>query len=514
MKSLKVKKSLFLLVSSTLALSLVMSGCGKSSNDTSVTPSSDSKTVAATENVSTKPAKEVTIDWYYVGNKEEVDNQLISDEISKYTKDKINAKVQMHVLDWGSFSQKIEMMIASGEKIDVLSTGSMLNFPQMIAKGSFVDMTDLYNKYGTDIKKSMPPSLIDGAKFDGKLYGVPFINILGSSYGPVIRKDIVEKTGIDLSTITKWSDLTKVWEASKKVEPNFTVMTSSEALFMSLGYQTLAEGPGLLKGNNNLKVVNPYEDPEVVENLKLVQKWYQAGYINKDETNPSFNHTAALADNKLHALIGQNKVGIEAEVSVGIGSKYEFVKQTLRKPILDTYSSYFVSTSIPRTAADPERSMMFINLLMGDPYLQNLTNFGIEGRNYVKLPDGRIDFPPGSDPAKLTYNPNLTWEWQNSYIQLLNKAYPADFVSQLKKYNDSSSPSIALGFHFNAEPVKNEIAAVANVEKQYITILGAGAVDIDKVLPEFLQKYKAAGSDKIIAEKQKQLDVWAAKNKK
>ncbi|TVX95936.1 ABC transporter substrate-binding protein [Cohnella terricola] len=522
MKTRIFKKSLFLFTAFTLSLSLLLAGCSNNNDSKNAGSQASSpkasESAPSSESANAVPEKEVHLDWYYVGNKEEVDNQLISDEISKYTKEKINATVQMHVLDWGSFNQKVEMMIASGEKIDVLSTGSVLNFPQMIAKGSLVDITDLYDKYGKDIQKYMPESLIQGAKFDGKLYGVPFINILGSAYGPVVRKDLVEKTGFDMSTIHTWSDMTKLWEALKNVEPNFTIKTSDNVSgtvnFLAMGYQVLGDGPGFLKGNDNLEVVNPYEDPEVLENLKTTREWYKAGYINKDSAVPGFNHTAALGENKLHGIVGQAKVGIESEVSVGIGSKYEFTKAILRKPILDTYSSYFVSTSIPRTAEDPDRSMMFINLLMGDEYVQNLTNYGIEGRNYVKLPDGRIDFPSGADQANLTYNPNLTWEWQNSYIQLLNKSYPVDFVDQLKQYNDSSEPSIALGFHFNAEPVKNEIAACANVEKEYALGLFMGAIDPEKTIPGMMKKFKAAGIDKIIAEKQKQLDAWAAANGK
>jgi len=37
-------------------------------------------------------------------------------------------------------------------------------------------------------------------------------------------------------------------------------------------------------------------------------------------------------------------------------------------------------------------------------------------------------------------------------------------------------------------------------------------VDVDSVLPEFRQALKDAGIDKVIAEKQRQLDEWLAGN--
>jgi len=40
-----------------------------------------------------------------------------------------------------------------------------------------------------------------------------------------------------------------------------------------------------------------------------------------------------------------------------------------------------------------------------------------------------------------------------------------------------------------------------------------GCVNVDEELPKFQQELKSAGIEKIIAEKQKQIDAWYAANK-
>jgi putative aldouronate transport system substrate-binding protein len=82
----------------------------------------------------------------------------------------------------------------------------------------------------------------------------------------------------------------------------------------------------------------------------------------------------------------------------------------------------------------------------------------------------------------------------------------------MDQFNKSAKRSKALGFGFDPTPVKTEYAAVTNVVTQYKMPLETGSVDPDKVLPEFISKLKAAGIDKVIAEKQKQLDEWAKAN--
>lgn len=53
------------------------------------------------------------------------------------------------------------------------------------------------------------------------------------------------------------------------------------------------------------------------------------------------------------------------------------------------------------------------------------------------------------------------------------------------------------------------MTAVYNIVDQYRRGLESGVLDPDKELPAFLGKLQSAGIDKIIAEKQKQLDEWA-----
>jgi putative aldouronate transport system substrate-binding protein len=74
--------------------------------------------------------------------------------------------------------------------------------------------------------------------------------------------------------------------------------------------------------------------------------------------------------------------------------------------------------------------------------------------------------------------------------------------------------SKALGFQYDSSAVKTAVASVNNAIEQYRLALEYGVVDPDVNLPRFIQALKNAGIDEIIAEKQRQLDAWAAANGK
>ena len=107
---------------------------------------------------------------------------------------------------------------------------------------------------------------------------------------------------------------------------------------------------------------------------------------------------------------------------------------------------------------------------------------------------------------------NQPWMFGNEFLTKVWQGNPTDIWEQMKKFNSSAVISKAAGFTYDPTPIKTEIAALTGVWTQYKLGLESGTVDPDKTYPEFLQKLKAAGIDKVIAVKQKQLDAWAKEN--
>ncbi|MBO9608407.1 MAG: DUF3502 domain-containing protein, partial [Paenibacillaceae bacterium] len=88
-----------------------------------------------------------------------------------------------------------------------------------------------------------------------------------------------------------------------------------------------------------------------------------------------------------------------------------------------------------------------------------------------------------------------------------------DTWTKTEKLNNESEKSPIMDFKFDASSVSSEIANIVSVIDEYKPGLETGAVDIDKVLPQFQDKLKNAGSDKVVAEAQKQLDAYYSAKK-
>ncbi|MBB6673996.1 ABC transporter substrate-binding protein [Cohnella nanjingensis] len=513
------KKGLLSTILVPVALGAALAGCGgndkdaSSSASASATPAaspSASASASASAESSAKPLDEVTLTLYYPGSPQK-DEAAVEAAIADYLKDKINAKVDLNPVDWGAWDNKINLLISSSQPADLIFTAAWNGFTVNVGKGAFLDMTDLIDQYAPEAKAALNPAFLAGSKVNGRNYGFPTNKELAATRGLMVRKDIADKYGMDLSQIKKIEDLEPLLQTIKEKEPGMTpfYVSNENGLLTNLNWDKLGDNtvPGVLhKLGTDTKILNEVETPEFKAAAEMSRKWYQAGYINKDAATTKVKAEELVKAGKVFSYTTSLKPGAADEVMRNVGVPLAQVELT--EPTITTGDTTGSMLAISRTSKNPERAMMLINLLHTDKTLNNLVNYGIEDKHYVKVSDNVIKYPDGVTAANSTFNPGSNWELGNQFLNYLFETENPQKWELFKQFNDSAKPSIALGFTFNGDSVKSEVAASANVTKEFYGALNAGIVDPAKYIPQYLDKLKASGVDKIIAEKQKQFDEW------
>jgi putative aldouronate transport system substrate-binding protein len=491
-----------------LVCALFLAACGsKSTNNggtTGATPSAGSPTGSL---------KPYALTFYYPGTAQP-DQKKVQDKINEYLQSKINATIELKPIDWGAWGDKMNLMIASGEPADLIFTASWNGYSTNVAKGAFLPLDDLLKQNGQDILNTLDPQFLTGSKINGKNYGVPSNKELAATHGLAVRKDIVDKYNIDLSKVKTLADMAPIFQLVKEKEPKMIpyFMFASENgvnIVNQWDYMGDSSVPGIvLKDQSSTKVINELDLPQTKDRINMIRDWYQKGYINQDAATTKVFPGDQMKAGNVFATGQTLKPGKDAELTVSTGLPW--VQIELTDPTISTGDTTGSMLAISRTSKDPARAMMFINLLHSDKYLNNLLNFGIEGVHYDKKSDNVIDTTKGAK----TYNVGSSWMFGNQFLNYLLPNEDPQKWEKFKAFNKSGKASPALGFTFDSGPVKSEIAAVVNVNSEFMGALYTGSVDPNQTLPKYTAKLKEAGVDKIIAEKQKQLDAFLAANKK
>ena len=89
---------------------------------------------------------EITVAYFiYVTVPE--DQELVEAEINKLVQEKINAKVKLVPIPMGNYQQQLNLMLSSGEKIDLVSLQAA-HMSDFAAKGQILPLNDLIQEYG------------------------------------------------------------------------------------------------------------------------------------------------------------------------------------------------------------------------------------------------------------------------------------------------------------------------------------------------------------------------------
>lgn len=431
------------------------------------------------------------------------DMDRVNEEINKYTKEKIGQEVDMYIVSSG-YNDKLQMMIASNERVDLCFSANYQKFAENASKNFYMDMTDVFNEYGRDVKALYPDYVYESGIIDGKMYALPAWKDFSYEYTVNYRTKVASELGLDMEKIESIADLEPYFEAFKAKYPNDfpCCINKSYNFFCTLGYVPIGDlsSVGAIKvDGTDGKIVNPYETDEAMEMFKLMRKWFLKGYIKTDAAT-----NGEVSGNYL--------------VTLGQPLPYQTEVANLSRPEdqqaadLHLWEPWLVSTagsmqSIPRTAQNPTGAMKFLNLINTDKYLRNLVAHGMEGVDYIKTDENHFKYPDGKKRDDMGY---YSWPFTqgNVYLTMQIDGTPDDIYEKYQEFDNNAVKAQNFGFTFNGDPIKTETAAVGNVYSKYVPAIVTGSVDPEEYLPKLLGELKTAGIDTVIKEMQKQFDAW------
>jgi putative aldouronate transport system substrate-binding protein len=503
----KMKKN-YTLLSIVISIFILLAACSNT------TTNSDEKKQSQTDNKDSKTV-ELTMAFLAFGPPPK-DLELVQNEINKLTKEKINATVKLLPINASQYTQQTNLMLSSKEKLDLLITGNIpgfLDYSGQSVRGQLYPLDELIEKHGEGISNALGSQFIGASKIDGKTYGISTVRDLAGDRSLIMKKDLVDKYNIDISKIKSLDDVEAVLKTIKENEPNVSPLmpgqvgaaTVVDGVYLPEG-DPLGDNFGVLLDSSKLDVSNYYESDEYSDLLKTARKWYKAGYILPGAATNKESAESLMKANKIFAFIASSKPGIQGQVSKNVGS--EVVSVPLTPISTNTQKVTGFMWAVPQFAENPQKSVELLNLLYSDSDLVNLIDWGIEGKHYVKTDAGVIDYPAGVDSTTTGYALNSGFQFGNQFLSYIWKGDSPELWKEMDLFNENAKASEALGFLFDSSTVKTEVAAVSNVINQFKGSLENGMVDPEKELPKFQEKLKAAGINKIIKEKQKQLDKW------
>ena len=411
-----------------------------------------------------------TITWYMP---KPIDNmssqQMVEDEVNKIFEKEVGARLKLVLIDEASYAEKMNVVINSGEEFDIMFSApwnTSTSYDTNAPKGNFMDLTELVDKYGQDIKAKADPRAWDYVTYDGKVQIIPSQMKLYTEIGWVFKKDLVEKYNFDYKSV-----------------------------------QTLEEKE---------KFFYLLDDERNLEDYKTRHEWYEKGYFPKDAL--TLNAAEAKKTGKYAVMRDTGSVTEDGSKS---SANYGFpcVDQLINSNAAVSANEFRTGQAISRTSKHPEEAMKILDLVWKDPYISNTLAYGIEDVDYV-YESGKGTDSPTVIPKE---GGDRTWTLWHNYVGPLFDQWNSSWNStealqKMQEGNKNITVSKMADVQFDTQPITTELAALSEIWQASEKVLQYGAMtDFDAYVKELDEKCKAAGIDTVIDELNKQYN--AAKGK-
>lgn len=510
-----MKKLLALLLAMVMVFGLV--ACGGSATPTTEPPQVDAppaETNAPVED--TLPP--VTLKMWFHGSTVTPDaSATVMAELNKYLQEKIGVTLEPIWGTWGDFDTATVTALTGGDDVDIYFTcnWSANEYNKYARDGYWVMLDELLPTYGADLLETIPEGIWDCAKtngYDGMgIYAVPALKDTATQYCWDVNGTLLAELGYDVDAVCEAgldfysAEFEAMLKAAKDAKGNDFYPLLIEAVVLERMATTTAIVTGDISGGNVLsyyydaanpskdigsQIVNKYATPEFEAFAKKVYEYAQKGYISPScQSTATANDYRTATQNSGEYLFGTQSYAFGCELDYATARGIDVRMVPAAAAYMDCTSGQGAMMAISVTSKNPERALMFLNLLNTDPYVMTMLNYGVEGYTYNTNDDGTISFI-GENRAN--YSP-----WTNGVgnVRILppTDAQGVDFWDRFSAYYNAAEALPYGGFIFDGSALETEQAAIANVYAEYGFNLMSGAVNPDEVLPEFLAKLEEAG---------------------
>jgi len=442
-----------------------------------------------------------TLIWWQIGTRQmnfTQDQRVISD----YVYSQIGVRVEFRIAGWAESTARFNTLINAGEYFDILFTDAT-NYNHFAALGAFADITDLVPEVAPELWELVPDVLWDGVRINGRVLSVPTFKDSSITGFYFWDRDFVERYDIDL-TRTGWSHLDEVFRRVQAGEgPRFYPLSLSRAsnTWLFNYYDCLlANFPpiGVRIDDHDRRVVLTLEQPDILEALRYFHSWFRDGIINPDA---NLIHETPRG---VMFMMAQAWPSVAPLFAAMEGVEY-FEPVRFFGPLYTTASIQGSMNAISVNSRHKEDALRLLQLVNTSTTLRDMLAYGIEGKhfNYVYI--------EGRGRAVHQFNPNWSltnFQQGNYFIITPQDTVPATYWEEVRHQNEIAEPSVMMGFMMNLEPVMIELTNARIIWERHATDLIVGAANPDVLLPRIIDDLRAVGLDRIMAEAQRQVDVF------
>lgn len=439
-----------------------------------------------------------------------------------FLEDKFNADFEFMLVSRGNndYQNKCNMLIASNDIPDLIQINDYSILTNMVELGLIIPLDELVQEYGQELLAIRPEECWEPFIFDGKLYSLPnqYRNdgIIGC-----IREDWLKKLNLEMpTTIEEFENVIRAFTEQDPdgngandtygiSGPNAPVTSTflpAYQYYNVLPDQWLVKDGALTFGSIQ---------PEMLDALKLINKWFRAGYID-----PQF---PLYSREKFEEVLGMGKFGfygstevqrLDPAFDIGLAALRErepeshFIsmdpvlsKDGVKRLWTNDYRSIGYTMAISATCENPVRLMKLINYAASEEgYLR--IRYGEEGVQYTVDETGTFHFTDEWADINKRTQEGLSIQYSNIFRrEWFDRCASVEVWDGVAKFDAYGEPISPIFVTTEADTEYNALLTTLRDESFTKMICCEDETALDAMFTEFVEDWLASGGEEVIRQK-------------
>ena len=453
------------------------------------------------------------------------------EELNKILKERLNAELEMQWIEWNNYATKYQMELVSGSDIDLIfTTSTWLNLWENAEKGAFMDLTEMIPHYAPQLYADTKKEEWDGCTYKGKIVALPEHRKWQLST-PLFayRQDWAKEFGIEkvdsIDTLEQYCKA--ILEKKPGVIPYNVGGSASSNEFYEMwlrqdtdyvfGAGTIGMAAPVANASydNNWTSVSPVFDERFEAFALKMKEWGDAGFWPQDVMSSTVDTKAAFLS------------GTSGIYCMNVANYYPLFKELAdENPDAELGAFFFDekrgfciadvvtqdACSITANAKNPERALMMYDLFQYDPEIYKLTQYGVEGEQYVISEDGYRERPEDYDKEVDAYYWDM-WSTRNDALEI-PEFNP--FQAQIDEVNAKIKPWTKINpwgsFIVDTAEWNAQVTALNEAGTTWLPAIQFGkAGDPVEAVKQYRDALTNAGINEYMAEVERQMKEYTGK---
>ena len=283
------------LVLATIMTMVLVTGCGSKAS----TQTTDATNGTADATNSSNGMVEIGIDraTFNLASSDSAEVEAIQNAINEYIGPKINVQIKLTDISSGEYPDKINLLLANGEAnlIWTASWEGAVSTDNLFTQNAVYDISSLLP--GTDLYNSMPESVWNSSKYNGKDYFIPCYKESAEGYDLVYPTAKAEKYNWDMTSIKELKDIEPMLADMKADGVKYPLLMQKMPFFSKCyldKYDFSMANTMMAIDLSTNEVVNCIQTEDYKNFVTLISDWATKGYISDEEVTKTIPDTAIM----------------------------------------------------------------------------------------------------------------------------------------------------------------------------------------------------------------------------